>query len=254
MRTRAFVLSRARIGILVSVAAMLAACAYGVDPDRSGVESGAGGAGSSVGSGGASNSSGTVTSSNASSSNASSVSASSATASSVSSSSASSASSSSSTGAGGAPPVGLRIQYKAADVLATNGEIKPHFNIVNGTTTSVPLAELTIRYYYSIEPNGSQTEVFHCDYALVGCSKVNGTFVPTTGAGTDHYMEVAFTGTDMLAPGQQSGEVQTRYNKSDYGAYDETNDYSFDPTKTALTDWDRVTLYQNGTLVWGVEP
>ncbi|MDC3957074.1 hypothetical protein KEG38_24645 [Polyangium jinanense] len=148
----------------------------------------------------------------------------------------------------------MHVLYKASDTNATNAEIKPHFNIVNGSDVSVPLAELQIRYYYTLETNGSQTEVFHCDYALVGCGKVSGAFMTTSGANADHYLEVTFSGADVLTPGQQSGEIQARYNKMDYASYDETNDYSFDPTKTAFADWDKVTLYHNGALVWGVEP
>lgn len=40
----------------------------------------------------------------------------------------------------------------------------------------------------------------------------------------------------------------------DQSNYTETGDYSFDPTKTSITDWDHVTLYRNGVLVWGTEP
>jgi hypothetical protein len=36
--------------------------------------------------------------------------------------------------------------------------------------------------------------------------------------------------------------------------YTQTNDYSFDATKTALTDWTHVTVYRLGTLIWGIEP
>jgi cellulose 1,4-beta-cellobiosidase len=56
------------------------------------------------------------------------------------------------------------------------------------------------------------------------------------------------------APGGQSGEIQTRFAKSDWSNYTETGDYSFDPTKTSFVDWDHVTLYRNGVLVWGMEP
>jgi cellulose 1,4-beta-cellobiosidase len=42
--------------------------------------------------------------------------------------------------------------------------------------------------------------------------------------------------------------------KADWSNFNEANDYSYDPTKTAYANWDRVTLYRNGTLVWGVEP
>src|SRR5262249_27454903 len=34
----------------------------------------------------------------------------------------------------------------------------------------------------------------------------------------------------------------------------EGNDYSYDATKTSFADWTKVTLYRNGTLVWGAEP
>jgi len=118
----------------------------------------------------------------------------------------------------------------------------------------VALDGLSIRYYYTIEPNGSQTEVFHCDYAKIGCAMLNGTFKTTSGVNADHYLEVTFTGGLMIAAGDSTGEIQARYNKSDYGAYDETNDYSFDPTKTAFATWDKVTLYSNGTLIWGTQP
>jgi cellulose 1,4-beta-cellobiosidase len=36
--------------------------------------------------------------------------------------------------------------------------------------------------------------------------------------------------------------------------FDQTNDYSFDPTKTSYANWTHMTLYQGGTLVWGTEP
>jgi hypothetical protein len=152
------------------------------------------------------------------------------------------------------PPTGLIVQYKASDTQATNNEIKPHFNIVNNSGMTVNLNELAIRYYYTLEPNGSQTEVFHCDYAKINCPNVVGTFKTTSGVNADHYLEVTFTGGVMLTAGQTTGEIQARYNKMDYASYDESNDYSFDPTKTSFADWDKVTLWHNGALVWGVEP
>ena len=48
--------------------------------------------------------------------------------------------------------------------------------------------------------------------------------------------------------------MQNRFAKNDWSNYDERDDYSFDPTKTAYADWSRVTLYRNGVLVWGAEP
>jgi hypothetical protein len=155
---------------------------------------------------------------------------------------------------GGAPPTGLVLEYKAADTNAVNSEIKPHFNIVNNTMDSVPVSALSIRYWYTLEPNGSQTQQFNCDYAKIGSGNVSGTFVAASGEMTDHYLQINLAGATNLLPGQSSGEIQIRFHKSDFATFDETNDYSFDPTKLAFAPWDKVGLYYDGTLVWGMEP
>src|SRR5687767_8521307 len=154
-------------------------------------------------------------------------------------------------------PTTLRIQYRAADTNAGDNQVKPHFNIVNTGGSSVLFSELKIRYWYTREGNLSQN--FFCDYAAItgNCANVTGTFVqvspPRTGA--DFYLEVGFNAAaGSIAAGSQSGEIQARFAKANWSNYNETGDYSFDPTKTSFTDWDRVTLYRNGVLVWGTEP
>ncbi len=150
---------------------------------------------------------------------------------------------------------GLKVQYRAGNTNPGDNQIQPHLNIVNTGSSSVALSGLKIRYWYTWE-GSAQTQSFFCDYAVVGCGNVVGSFVKlaTPVSGADYYEEVGFTGTGSIAAGGQSGEVQTRFNKSDYSNYTETGDYSFDPTKTVLTDWAKVTLYNNGVLVWGTEP
>jgi endoglucanase len=154
------------------------------------------------------------------------------------------------------PPTGdLVVQYRAADTNAGDNQFKPHFRIVNNGSSAVNLSELTIRYWFTID--GQQSQTFNCDYAAAGCSNVNGSFVQmsTAAAGADHYLEVSFTSSaGSIAAGGNSGEIQTRNHKTNWSGYNESDDYSFDPTKTAFVDWDRVTLYQNGQLVWGIQP
>ncbi len=151
------------------------------------------------------------------------------------------------------PNAELKVQYRAADTNAGDNQIKPHINIVNHGSSSVSLSELTVRYWYTID--GVKDQQYHCDYAQIDCNNVSGQFVqlasPVTGA--DHYLEISFSG-GTLAAGGQTGEIQNRFHKSDWSNYDESDDYAFDATKTALADWDRVTLYRNGQLVWGTEP
>jgi hypothetical protein len=246
--------------VLITAAVAVAACATGLEPDRSSLEGIGGGASAS-------------SSADASSSGTPSSSSSSAGPGASSSSNASSASSSaggggegggvsSSTGAGGsiedagtdAPtPTGLRVQYKAADTNVGNAEIKAVFNIINDSPDTVTVNQLSIRYWYTIDA-GAMTQAFFCDYALMTCAKVMHSFGAQMGVNADHYLELTFSGADTLAPGAQTGEIQSRFNKTDFSVFNEANDYSFDPTKTMFVDWDKVTLYHNGTLVWGVEP
>jgi cellulose 1,4-beta-cellobiosidase len=137
----------------------------------------------------------------------------------------------------------VKAQYRAADTNATDNQIKPHLNLVNTGTTAVTLSTLKARYYYSKE--GTASEQYWCDYAAKGCGNITATFA----AG---YLEIGFTsGAGSLSAGQSTGEIQNRFAKTDWSNYNETGDYSFDPTKTAFADWSRVTVYENGVLIWG---
>jgi endoglucanase len=146
------------------------------------------------------------------------------------------------------------VQYKAADTNAGDGQIKPHFNILNTGTTSVPMSELTIRYWFTRE--GSTAMQFNCDYAVKGCGNVTGALTAITAVtGANYYLQLSFgSGAGSIAANGSSGEIQARFNKTDWTNFNEADDYSFDATKTAFADWSRVTLYRNGQLVWGTEP
>jgi PKD repeat protein len=151
---------------------------------------------------------------------------------------------------------GLKLQYRvrANEIAPNDKHIKPHFVIVNSTNRSVPYRELTIRYWFTND--GNAQPVFWCDYAALGTNKVQGKFKtlakPVSTA--NRYVEVSFTTQASLGAFSNSGEIQTRFNKTDWSDYNEKNDYSYDGSKTQYADWDRVTLYRNGNLIWGVEP
>jgi beta-glucanase (GH16 family) len=117
------------------------------------------------------------------------------------------------------------------------------------------MSELTLRYWYT--KDGAQSQVYSCDYTPRGCETLTARFVPISPAasGADNYLEIGFnSAAGTLAPGQSFGAIQSHFAKSDYGDLDQTNDYSYDPTRTALADWDHITLYRNGSPVWGIDP
>jgi hypothetical protein len=151
----------------------------------------------------------------------------------------------------------LKVQYKRADSNANDNAVKPHFKVVNTGTTAVALSTLTIRYWYTID-TPVDAESSQCDYADRGCNNVmlsNVTLSPVR-TNADRYFQVTFAaGAGNVNGNSDSGEIQVWFHKNSWGNYTESpSDHSFDATKTSFADWNRVTLYQNGTLVWGIEP
>lgn len=160
------------------------------------------------------------------------------------------------------PGCSFRLQYKVGDTAATTSQINPTFQIINNSSVSVPYTALSIRYWYTTDDGWAKRQDFQCDYAAVDRNNVYmnlGTISahtnPSISGTADSYVAVKFgPGAGSLAPGASSGNIQIRISREDFSAFTQTNDYSFDATKTALADWNRVTLYYNGVLVWGIEP
>lgn len=148
----------------------------------------------------------------------------------------------------------VSIQYANGNAGATSNSINPKFKITNNDTKPIKLSDVKIRYYYKID--GGNTQNFWCDWSSAGNSNVTGNFIklssPKTGA--DTYLEVGFTdGAGTLEPGQ-SVEVQTRFSKDDWSNYNQTSHYSFNASATDYIDWEKITLYISGKLVYGTEP
>jgi len=151
------------------------------------------------------------------------------------------------------PGGGVKAQYKDNDTTVNDIQIKPGLNLVNTGTSAVALNTVTVRYWFTAD-GGASTFTTNCDYAVVGCGTITQQIVtmatPVTGA--DHYLQVGFT-TGSLAAGASTGDIQNRFNKTDWSAFNQANDYSFG-TGTTYADATTVTVYVNGTLVWGTEP
>lgn len=151
-----------------------------------------------------------------------------------------------------APPVSgsLRLSYRTAELAEQTQNSKPEFIIANTGSIPVPLESVELSFW--LDEDQDQNLVFHCDWAQVGCANVLGDF-QTNGDGLT-YLRIHFRpGQGPLLPGQDTGEIKVRFNRADWSAFRQADQYSFTPA-TDYIDWDRVTLSIGDQLVWGVAP
>ncbi|SDH52769.1 Glycosyl hydrolases family 16 [Lentzea fradiae] len=147
----------------------------------------------------------------------------------------------------------ITAQYRTSASGASVDQAEPWLKLVNNGTTSIPLSELKVRYYFT----GDTPDVgyrFACSWAVRGCGNVTGQFGTLTGGPADRYLEVGFTsGAGALAPGADSGDLQLRFYRTNWGPITQSDDYSF-KADTAYSAWNRVTVHRGGTLLWGTAP
>lgn len=148
----------------------------------------------------------------------------------------------------------LEVQMINGTTSASTNGISIKYKIKNNGTTSLSLAQVKLRYYYTIDSTISQS--FWCDWASVNSAAVTGTFaaISPAKANANYYLETGFTtAAGSLAPGE-SAEIQLRFAKDDWSSYDQTNDYSFRSSGTSYTPWSYVTAFVDNLLSWGIEP
>jgi hypothetical protein len=151
-----------------------------------------------------------------------------------------------------APPV--HALYASGDTAASSKIPQPQFRIVNDSKTAIAPHDLTVRYYYSREPD--ETEQYACYWFTLGdVSLTSGAFgdvTPAT-ATADRYLEVSFAASTPSIGTNQSLEVHAAFHVPSYSLLTQTNDYSYVPSSTFATS-QLLTVYRNGILIWGTEP
>jgi hypothetical protein len=135
----------------------------------------------------------------------------------------------------------------------TNNSIRPYLKVLNNDSTNVSYRELTMRYWFTPE-NYTGINAF-IDYAALG-NNVRAAYIPLQQPhnGAYGYVEYSFDSTaGNLLAGANSGEIQSRLANSNWGNFNEADDYSYQHSTSYVAN-NKITLYRNGTLVWGVEP
>ena len=103
-----------------------------------------------------------------------------------------------------------------------------------------------MRYWFTNEAPADPL-VFSCDYALVTCNNITAKFVTLSSPvnKATMYLEIGFTAAaGSLAPGQSSGEIQTRVHHVNWSNFITTDSYSFISDESFVyKDTQTVTLY-----------
>jgi len=156
-----------------------------------------------------------------------------------------------------AAQTGVKVQDRSHDNDNPDNTLYALYQVVNTSASAVPLSSLTMRYWFTNESPSDPLE-FNCDWAQVNCSNVAARFVVLSPVRSkaNTYLEISFkAAAGSVAAGQNSGEIQTRVHHVNWSNFNTTETYSFisDPS-FVYKDTQTVTLYQNGVLIWGVEP
>ncbi|MDQ2084817.1 cohesin domain-containing protein, partial [Herbivorax sp. ANBcel31] len=159
------------------------------------------------------------------------------------------------------PSGDLRVEFFNSITTVDSNSISPQFRLVNTGSSQINLADVTLRYYYTVD--GDQSQTFWCDHAAkVGdqyealTSDVSGSFerMSNSTSDADYYLEISFSSSAGSLEANRPVEIQGRFAKDDWSNYNQSNDYSFNANASSFTEWDKVTAYIDGQLVWGVEP
>ncbi len=121
----------------------------------------------------------------------------------------------------------VSVRYANGSTDPHNNAIQPHLMVVDSGTVPIELDEVTLRYWFTRDGGTAQQLLGFCDFAEIGCDKVNLSFVPISPRpGADTYLEVGFD-PQALQIDDSTGPVQIRVHHADYSPFDETNDYSW---------------------------
>jgi subtilisin family serine protease len=152
---------------------------------------------------------------------------------------------------------GVTMRARNEVTSARTGSIEPTMSLVNASAEALALGRVEIRYWYTAD--GTQAERAVVDWAglmpqgTTITPHVQSAIVPVAQGSQDRYLRVRFGAQAGSLAQRQAIQVQSRLHKLDWSEYTQGTDHSFTGS-AAFIEWDHITVYVDGALVWGVEP
>ncbi len=140
------------------------------------------------------------------------------------------------------------------------------WRVTNTTNRVIPMLEWDLIYWYTANehtPAGPQCDLVN-GTACAGAVTISAFTRTLNRPSADSYINLHFTASGLPAVGARLLHLQTSFHYTDFAQIDFTDDYScelssadistWEAAQASLREWSKVGLYQNGVLVWGVEP
>jgi subtilisin family serine protease len=155
------------------------------------------------------------------------------------------------------PPVDVTLRFRNITATPTSNNINPSFNLINNDVEPIALSDLEVRYWYTVEGTQAETSIIDWAGRMPQGTNISRHVQPslqtTTLGGQTRYVRYLFAAAAGSLQQHEAVQLDSRFNKSDWSNYNQTNDYSYSASSQFI-EWERVTVYYRGQLVWGVEP
>ncbi|MHB8674726.1 MAG: glycoside hydrolase family 5 protein, partial [Candidatus Limnocylindrales bacterium] len=162
------------------------------------------------------------------------------------------------TGTFGVAPSRVAVLFRQDGPGGQTDQIAFTARILNDGPTPVDLSQLELRYWFQAGSLIPSTDKVSLQTGDLNGATVNATVVPTMRGGQGYYLSIRFApGSGTVAPYRATGDLRVQFDKPRSATLAQTADYSYAGTPSAnnnFTEWNRVTLYRDGKLVWGREP
>jgi hypothetical protein len=154
----------------------------------------------------------------------------------------------------------LKVRLISLERGPTSQFVNSRIQIINTGEADINLSDVKARYYFNKDSNADLKAAVYT-YSK-GSVKDKNYFVQESTtevkvrfekiSGFEMYMEIGFS-SGVLKKGQYA-YVNIAFNKTDWSAFDQSNDYSYMSRGDNFQDCERMTAYISDTLVWGIEP
>ena len=167
------------------------------------------------------------------------------------------------TGSGGAAVAGFSVQYKNEHPQASSAYIGGEILVHNAGPSSLGVSGLKVRYYFTDEPKVAPKFMNNFQHINTSGTQFNLTVtmqnvgMAPTAAMADTFIEFSFAASEHSALGPNEDldfawQMQGQDPAKD--TYNQANDYSYDISKTSLTNWEHIVLLQGTNVLWGSPP